>query len=85
MIIVQGPVKQPDLEQLTPKGGLIMPQAHSAKQEALEAIQRLPDNADTEEIMYRLYVLENIRRGQQDATEGKTQTAEEVLKDIQTW
>ncbi|MEJ2622045.1 MAG: hypothetical protein P8163_17865, partial [Candidatus Thiodiazotropha sp.] len=58
---------------------------HSAKQEALEAIQRLPDSADdTEEIMYRLYVLENIRRGQQDAAEGKTQPAEEVLKDIQT-
>ena len=59
--------------------------AHSAKQEALEAIQRLPDDADTEEIMYRLYVLENIRRGQQDAAEGKTQSAEEVLKDIQSW
>lgn len=60
-------------------------QAHTAKQEALDAIQRLPDNADTEEIMYRLYVLENIRRGQQDAAEGKTQPAEEVLKEIQSW
>jgi len=62
-----------------------MPQAHSAKQEALDAIQRLPDTADTEEIMYQLYVLENIRRGQQDAADGKTESAEEVLKDIQTW
>ena len=62
-----------------------MSQAHSAKQEALDAIQRLPDTVDTEEIMYRLYVLENIRRGQQDAAEGKTESAEEVLKDIQTW
>ena len=60
-------------------------QTQNAKQEALNAIQRLPDTADTEEIMYRLYVLENIRRGQQDATEGKTQPAEEVLKDIQSW
>lgn len=60
-------------------------QAHTAKQEALDAIQRLPDNVDTEEIMYRLYVLENIRRGQQDAIEGKTQPAEEVLKEIQSW
>ena len=57
----------------------------TAKQEALEAIQRLPDNVDTEEMIYRLYVLENIRRGQQDATEGKTESAEEVLKDIQSW
>ncbi|MEZ5489158.1 MAG: hypothetical protein R3F50_02425 [Gammaproteobacteria bacterium] len=60
-------------------------QSHTAKQEALDAIQRLPDTADTEEIMYRLYVLENIRRGQQDAVNGNTQPAEEVLKDIQTW
>jgi len=57
----------------------------TAKQEALEAIQRLPDNVDTEEMIYRLYVLENIRRGQQNAAEGKTQSAEEVLKDIQSW
>jgi predicted transcriptional regulator len=57
----------------------------TAKQEALDAIQRLPDNVDTEEMIYRLYVLENIRRGQQDAAEGKTQSAEEVLKDIQSW
>lgn len=55
---------------------------HTAKQEALDVIQRLPDNADFEEIMYQLYVLENIRRGQQDAAEGKTQTAEELMKDV---
>jgi len=57
----------------------------TAKQEALEAIQRLPDNVDTEEMIYRLYVLENIRCGQNDAAEGKTESAETVLKDIQAW
>jgi hypothetical protein len=36
-------------------------QPQSLKQEALDAIQRLPETADMEEIMYRLYVLENIR------------------------
>ena len=55
------------------------------KQEALKAIQRLPDGADTEEMIYRLYVLESIRRGQQDVAEGKTESAEAVLKDIQSW
>jgi predicted transcriptional regulator len=60
-------------------------QSQTAKQEALTAIQRLPESVNTEEIMYRLYVLENIRRGQKDAVEGKTQSAEEVLKDIQSW
>ena len=57
----------------------------TAKQDALNTIQLLPDNADTEEMIYRLYVLENIRRGQQNAAEGKTESAEEVLKDIQAW
>ncbi|MDR0779812.1 MAG: hypothetical protein LBF16_03830 [Pseudomonadales bacterium] len=60
-------------------------QAQTAKQEALDAIQRLPDSTDMEEIMYRLYVLENIRRGQQDANAGKTTPAEQVLRDIQSW
>lgn len=59
--------------------------AQTAKQEALEAIARLPETADMEDIMYRLYVLENIRRGQQDADAGQTVPAEQVLKDLQTW
>ena len=57
----------------------------TAKQDAINTIRQLPDNADTEEMIYRLYVLENIRRGQKDAAEGKTQTDEEVLADIQSW
>jgi predicted transcriptional regulator len=55
------------------------------KQEALEAIQRLPDDTDTEEIIYRLYVLESIRRGQEDAAEGRTEPVEAVLQDIRAW
>ena len=58
---------------------------HTAKQEALDAIQRLPDTADMEDIMYRLYVLENIRRGQKDAEQGNIQPADEILKDIDAW
>ena len=57
----------------------------TTKQEAIEAIQRLPDSADMEEIMYQLYVLENIRRGQLDSQQDKTTSAEQVLKDIQAW
>ncbi len=59
--------------------------AQNAKQEAIAAINRLPDSVDTEEIMYRLYVLENIRRGQQDVSDENTQTAEDLLKDIKKW
>ncbi len=57
----------------------------STKTEALNAIRRLPENANTEEMMYQLYVLENIRRGQRDAEQGNTIAAEEVLQDLQRW
>ena len=55
------------------------------KQDALETLQRLPENADIEEIMYRLYVLENIRRGKNDAEQGNSTNAEQLLKDIQNY
>jgi predicted transcriptional regulator len=55
------------------------------KKEAINVIANLPDDADMEEIMYRLYVLENIRRGQEDAQKGKTIPVEQVLLDIQSW
>ena len=60
-------------------------QSQTAKQGAIDAIQRLPDSADTEEIMYRLFVLENFRRGQRDARAGESTPTNQVLKDIQTW
>jgi predicted transcriptional regulator len=55
------------------------------KKEAINAISKLPDDADIEEIMYQLYVLENVRRGQADAAQGNTVPAEQVLKDIDKW
>lgn len=60
-------------------------QTLTVKQEALAAIESLPDNTDMEEIMYRLYVIENIQRGQQDALQGKVHSIDEVLKSISTW
>ena len=55
------------------------------KKEAINIITNLPDDVDMEEIMYRLYVLENIRRGQEDAEKGKTTPVEQMLRDIQSW
>jgi len=52
-----------------------------AKQEALETIGKLPDDADMGEIMYRLYVLDKIRKGQEAADQGKTLTSEELNRE----
>lgn len=57
----------------------------TAKQEAIAAIQRLPDTVSLEEIMYRLYVLENIRCGQKDVEMTHTLPADQILNDIQSW
>jgi hypothetical protein len=57
----------------------------TTKQDAIEAIQRLPDTANLEDIMYRLYVLENIKRGQDDITQGKLTTTDDLLQEIKTW
>jgi len=56
-----------------------------AKQEALETIGKLPDDTDMDEIMYRLYVLDKIRKGQEAADQGHTVTSEELKREIDTW
>jgi len=56
-----------------------------AKQEALESISKLPDDTDMDEIMYRLYVLDKIRKGQEAADQGKTITSEALKREIDTW
>jgi predicted transcriptional regulator len=57
----------------------------NAKQEALEAIRRLPDNVDFEEIVYRLHVLNKIHHGLKDVEEGKGIPAEEIGREIEQW
>jgi hypothetical protein len=55
------------------------------KQEALEAITSLPDNSEIDDIMYRLYVIDKVRQGQQDVLNGQVITTEEFKKDISKW
>jgi predicted transcriptional regulator len=57
----------------------------AAKQEALDAIARLPDDTDMGEIMYRLYVLDKIRKGRETAAQGRTTSHEDLKREIETW
>jgi hypothetical protein len=56
-----------------------------AKQQALETIGKLPDDADMDEIMYRLYVLDKIRKGREAGEQSRTVTSEELKREIDTW
>ena len=55
------------------------------KQEALETIGKLPEDADMDEIMYRLYVLDKIRKGQKAVEQGRSMTSEELKREIDSW
>ena len=57
----------------------------AAKQEALSTIGQLPEDADMDEIMYRLYVLDKIRKGQEAVEQSKVITSEELKREIDSW
>lgn len=55
------------------------------KQEALKTIHQLPEDADMNEIMYRLYLLDKIRKGREDVVQGKTLAGEQLKREIDAW
>lgn len=55
------------------------------KQEVLETIGKLPDDADMDEIMYRLYVLDKTRKGQEAVAQGQTIGSDDLRQEIDTW
>ena len=55
------------------------------KQNALDAISKLPDDGDFDETMFRLYVLDKIRKGQEAAEQGRTINQEDQKREIQSW
>ena len=57
----------------------------SLKQEAIKAISALPENVDLEEIMYKLYVIDKVRKGDSAIKEGKKISSEELKKEIASW
>ena len=58
---------------------------HAVKQDALDTISQLPEDTDMDEIMYRLYVLDKVRKGQQAVDKGNTVTSEELKRQIDSW
>ena len=59
--------------------------AISHKEAAIRAIQGLPDDASTEDIMYAMYVRANIERGLRDLEAGNTVSHEDVMREIDEW
>jgi predicted transcriptional regulator len=57
----------------------------TAKDEVLEILKQVPDDATLEEIQYRIYVRQKIDRGLKDLDEGRTITHEEMKARVARW
>lgn len=57
----------------------------SLKEEALKTISELPDSANIDEIMYRIYVLDKINKGIDDIQNGNFITVQDLKKEIKSW
>jgi hypothetical protein len=55
------------------------------KQKSLRAISRLPDKVNVDEIMYRLYVIDKVKKGKDAIINGKSITIENLKKEIKKW
>lgn len=59
--------------------------ATNGKHAALQIIQRMPDDATLEEIMYQLYFRQRVGRGLQELEEGKTISHAELKRSLVRW
>jgi hypothetical protein len=57
----------------------------SAKEEALEVVERLPSDASMDDILYALDVMRAIRQGEDDVAAGNVLTQDEVEERVRQW
>jgi hypothetical protein len=57
----------------------------SLKQEALNVISKMPDTAEIDDIMYRLYVVDKVRKGREAVQQGEVVSIEDLKKEIESW
>ena len=50
-----------------------------------QAMKGLPKEAQLEDLMYRLYVLDRIEKAESEADKGKTLSLESLRKEISKW
>ncbi len=53
---------------------------HITKAKLENFLESLPEQVDTKEVMYRLYLLEKIEAGEADIWEGRTVPHEEAVR-----
>jgi Mg/Co/Ni transporter MgtE len=59
--------------------------AQTLKQEALDSLQRLPEDADIDEMMYRLYVIDKLHKSREAIRLGQVISQDNLEKEMQQW
>lgn len=54
-------------------------------QKVAELLKHLPDDSTHEDSLYHLYVLEKIRKGQDDINQGRTSSHAEAKERLRRW
>ncbi|MBA4312592.1 MAG: hypothetical protein C0417_08170 [Chlorobiaceae bacterium] len=55
------------------------------KNDAIEAIAKLPESATIDDIMYRLYVIDKIRKGKEAVSRGEIISTSDLQKEVAKW
>jgi len=55
------------------------------REEAINVISKLPDSASIDDIMYRLYVIDKVRKGREAIQQGDSISIEELKGQMESW
>ncbi len=55
------------------------------KEQAISAISTLPNTADIDDIMYRLYVIDKVTKGRNAIKNGEVLSTNELKKEMESW
>ena len=54
------------------------------REEAINVISKLPDSASIDDIMYRLYVIDKVRKGREAIKQGDSISIEELKGEMES-
>ncbi len=55
------------------------------REEAINVISKMPDSASIDDIMYRLYVVDKVRKGREAIKQGDSIPFEELKGEMESW
>jgi hypothetical protein len=55
------------------------------REEAINVISKLPDSASIDDIMYRLYVIDKVRKGREAIKQGDSISIKELKGEMESW